>query len=92
MLKRILLVRRVISDGKEVAAVCKEELHRSKAWAYKWLTRFKREGLDGLKDRPRSGRPSEVTEATFTKIRRELSENPSGWRAIKKLWILFTRE
>ncbi|MBV9177364.1 MAG: hypothetical protein JO297_10020, partial [Nitrososphaeraceae archaeon] len=40
--ERILLVRRVMSDGKEVATVCKEELHRSKAWAYKWLTRFKK--------------------------------------------------
>lgn len=35
MKERILLVRRVMSDGKEIATVCKEELHRSKAWAYK---------------------------------------------------------
>jgi putative transposase len=86
--ERILLVRRVISDGKEVAAVCKEELHRSKAWAYKWLTRFKRQGLDGLKDRPRSGRPPDVSEEKLLEIRRELSENPSGWRAKEVMNII----
>jgi hypothetical protein len=40
MKERILLVRRVMSDGKELATVCKEELHRSKAWAYKWYKRY----------------------------------------------------
>jgi transposase len=47
----ILLVRRFNSDGKEVAMICKEELHRSKAWVYKWLSRFQREGLKGLRKR-----------------------------------------
>jgi transposase len=31
--------------------ICKEELHRSKAWAYKWLSRFQRQGLEGLRKR-----------------------------------------
>jgi transposase len=44
--ERIPLVRRVVYDGKEVACVSEEELHRSKAWAYKWLKRFDNEGLD----------------------------------------------
>jgi len=37
-----------MSDGnnKEVVTICEEELHRSKAWAYKWLARFRREGLN----------------------------------------------
>jgi transposase len=52
--------------------------HRSKAWAYKWLKRFDNEVLNGLKDRPRSGRLREVSEKKFSEIRRELSENPSG--------------
>ncbi|MGB7637257.1 MAG: helix-turn-helix domain-containing protein [Nitrososphaeraceae archaeon] len=43
--------------------------------------RFDKSGLDGLKDRPRSGsRPPEVSEETFAEIRSELSENPSGWK------------
>jgi transposase len=34
--------------------VSTEELHRSIAWAYKWLRRFDKEGLEGLKNKPRS--------------------------------------
>jgi len=52
-----------------------------RAWAYKWLKRFDNEGVEGLKDRPRSGRPPDVPEEKLSKIRRELSENPSGWKA-----------
>ncbi len=61
--------------------VSKEELHRSRAWAYKWLKRFDKEGLEVLKDKPRSGRPPDVPKDKLSKIRSELSENPSGWKA-----------
>jgi putative transposase len=81
MRERILLVRRIISDGEDIVLVSKEELHRSRAWAYKWLKRFDNEGLEGLKDRPRSGRPPDIPEEKLLKIRRELSENPLGWKA-----------
>jgi hypothetical protein len=33
--ERILLVRRIISDGQDIVLVSKEKLHRSRAWAYK---------------------------------------------------------
>ena len=61
--------------------VSKEELHRSRAWAYKWLKRFDKEGQEGLRDKPRSGRPPDVPKDKLSKIRSELSENPSGWKA-----------
>ena len=61
--------------------VSKEELHRSIAWAYKWLRRFDKDGLEGLKNKPRSGRPPDVPQEKLSKIRTELSENPSGWKA-----------
>ena len=67
--ERILLVRRIISDGQDMVLVSKEELHRSRAWAYKWLKRFDKEGVEGLKDRPRSGRPPDVPEEKLSKIR-----------------------
>ena len=47
--ERILLVRRIISDDQDIVLVSKE-LHRSRAWAYKWLKRFDKEGLEGLKE------------------------------------------
>jgi putative transposase len=79
--ERILLVRRTISDGQDIVLVSKEELHRSRAWAYKWVRRFDKEGLDGLKDRYRSGRPPDVPQENLSKIRSDLSENPSGWKS-----------
>ena len=78
--ERILLIRRIISDGQDIRMISKE-LHRSIAWAYKWLKRFDKEGLEGLKNEPRSGRPPDVPQEKLSKIRTELSENPSGWKA-----------
>jgi putative transposase len=79
--ERILLVRRIMSDGQDIRMVSKEELHRSIAWAYKWLRRFDKDGLEGLKNKPRRGRPPDVPQEKLSKIRTELSENPSGWKA-----------
>ena len=77
--ERILLIRRIMSDGQDIRIVSTEELHRSIAWAYKWLRRFDKEGLEGLKNKPRSGRPPDVPQEKLSKIRTELSENPSWW-------------
>jgi transposase len=52
--ERILLVRRVLSDKQHIESVA-QELHKSRAWAYKWYKRYTGEGLKGLKDKPRSG-------------------------------------
>ena len=51
--ERILLVKRVKIDKQEAASVAEHELNRSRWWAYKWLHRFDKDGLDGLKDQPR---------------------------------------
>ena len=48
------------ADGQDIRMVSKEELHRSIAWAYKWVRRFDKEGLEGLKNKPRSGRPPDI--------------------------------
>jgi putative transposase len=89
--ERILLVRRIISDGQDIVMVSKEELHRSRAWAYKWLKRFDKEGLEGLKDRPKSGRPAGVPKEMLSTIRRDLSESPSGWKAKEIMDIIYKR-
>jgi len=60
-------------------------------WAYKWLKRFDKSGLEGLKDLHRSGRPPEVSEEIFSEIRSELSENPSGWKAKEIMNIIYQR-
>lgn len=89
--ERILLVRRVREDKKEASNVAEKEFHRSRWWAYKWLKRFDNTGLDGLKNKHRSGRPPEVSEETSAMIRRELSENQSGWMAKEVMNLIYER-
>lgn len=61
------------------------------AWAYKWLERFDKDGLESLKNKPRSGRPPEVSQEKLLKIRTELSENPSGWK-VKEIMNIIHRK
>ena len=89
--ERLLLVRRVLVDNEQAARVAEEEFRRSRWWAYKWLKRFNKSGLDGLQDQPRTGRPPEVSEESFAKIKRELSENQSGWQAKEVMNIVYER-
>jgi putative transposase len=77
--ERILLVRRIKIDNQEAASVAENELNRSRWWAYKWLRRFDKEGLDGLKDKERSGRPPDVPKDVMIKIRQELTDSNTGW-------------
>ncbi len=75
----LLLVIRVREDGQIPFRVV-IEMHRSKAWASDWLKRYDKEGIEGLQDRPKSGRPSELSEETSYQIKKELKEsNNQGW-------------
>ncbi len=89
--ERILLIRRVKCDNEEAASVAEKEFNRSRWWAYKWLKRFQEEGLDGLRDKHRSGRPPDISEETSVKIRRELSANQSGWNAKEVMHLIYER-
>ena len=77
--ERLLLVLKVKNDGMVPARAAKE-LHRSRTWASDWLRRYHEEGMDGLKDRHKSGRPSELSNEVSLKIRRNLKEeSKQGW-------------
>jgi transposase len=76
--ERIFLIRRVLIDKQHIESVAKE-LHKSRAWAYKWYKRYIDKGLEGLKDKPRSGRPSLVNNGLMIKIRKELEDSNTGW-------------
>ena len=76
--ERILLIIRVSSDKQHIESVA-SELHRSRAWAYKWYKRYEDEGIKGLRDRPRGGKPSMVSSETTDKIIQELSNSNTGW-------------
>jgi putative transposase len=76
--ERILLVRRVLSDKQHIESVA-QELHKSRAWAYKWYKRYKDEEVDGLKDKPRGGKPPLVNNDLMIKMRKELEDSNTGW-------------
>ena len=80
MKERLLLTLRVEVDG-EVPAHVAQELHRSKPWASYWLERYnKEEGIEGLKDKPRCGRTSNLPSEIVHKIRKKLIiESKQGW-------------
>ena len=74
----MLLVLMVVYQGKISADVARD-LHRSKAWASDWLKRYDKEGMEGLKDRTKSGRPSKLSEETSYQIKQELKQSNHGW-------------
>lgn len=77
--ERLFLIIRVFCDKEEIESVAKQ-MHRSRAWAYKWYKRYNDyEGIDGLRDKPRIGRPSFVDEDMMAKIRKELADSNTGW-------------
>jgi putative transposase len=76
--ERMLLVLNVIYQGKISAQVARD-LHRSKAWACEWLKRYSKEGIEGLKDRTKSGRPPKLSKETSYQIKQELKQSNQGW-------------
>ena len=59
--ERMLLILNVVYQSKISAQVARD-LHRSKSWACEWLKRCDKEGINGLKTRQKSGRPTEISE------------------------------
>jgi putative transposase len=76
--ERLLLVIRVIVDG-ELPAHAVKEIHRSKPWGSYWLERYDKEGIEGLRDKPRSGRIPQISLSVSTRIRKTLRESRHGW-------------
>jgi putative transposase len=76
--ERMLLVLNVVYNGKLAAHVA-SEIHRSRSWACQWLKRYIQEGMDGLKDIPKSGRPTELSVDVEYKIKSILKESNQGW-------------
>ena len=77
--ERMLLVLNVVYQGKISAAQVARDLHRSKAWACEWLKRYNNEGIEGLKDRTKSGRPPKLSKETSYHIKQELKQSNQGW-------------
>jgi putative transposase len=77
--ERLLLIIKVRED-KQIPFHVVKEMHRSNPWASDWLKRYDKEGLEGLKDKTKSGRPPDLSEETSYQIKKELKEsNNQGW-------------
>ena len=76
--ERMLLVIKVEHDDV-IPAYAADELHRSRPWALYWLKRYREEGIDGLKDRTKSGRPPDIPREVVYEIKNELSSRKEGW-------------
>lgn len=87
---RILLALRVRFE-KVIPAEASRGLHRSRAWATKWLERFDELGLEGLRTRERSGRPPKMSHTMMAAVERMVTGNRSGW-TVKEVRELIRKE
>ena len=76
--ERLLLIIKVRED-KQIPFRVVKEMHRSNPWASDWLKRYDKEGIEGLRNRTKSGRPSEISEEISYQIKKELKESNKGW-------------
>jgi transposase len=88
--ERLLLVIKVENDDV-IPAYAADELHRSRPWALYWLKRYREEGIEGLKDRTKSGRPPDIPKETIYKIKNELASSKQGWTT-KQVEDLFVKK
>ena len=88
--ERMLLMLNVVYD-KHIPAQVARNLHRSRTWASDWLKRYRKEGIEGLKDRTKSGRPTEIPEEIAYKIKSQLSSSKQGWTT-KQVYDIIIRE
>ena len=76
--ERLLLVIKVRYYNL-IPAYASDELRRSRPWGLYWLDRFLQEGVEGLKNRPKSGRYPDISEEKVSEIKRELASCKQGW-------------
>jgi transposase len=69
---------------RQIAAIVRE----SEATVLRWLKRYLAEGLEGLHDAPRPGRPSELTEAYRAALLAAVRRRPRSLGLPFSLWTL----
>ena len=61
---------------RELNAKTKERLV---PWGSYWVERYNKEGIEGLRDKPRSGRIPQISLVVSTRISKTLRESRHGW-------------
>ena len=88
--ERMLLVLNVAYHGM-VAAHVARDLHRNRTWACVWLKRYGKEGIEGLQNKPKIGRPPGLSDETSYKIKTMPRESNSGWTTKKQVEELIVK-
>lgn len=78
---------RMLHQGQSPAEVA-EILSVSQPTPYQWFHRFRAEGLAGLSDRPKSGRPPIADDAFLRKLEETLEQEPSALGYEFALWTV----
>lgn len=54
-----------------------------------WKYRFEESGIEGLRTRPRPGKPKKLSVKTENQIKKKLGENPHGWKTRSVMELLY---
>ena len=79
VIKRLQLMIYVKVDGMTPSKAAKT-MHMARSWGGKWNRRYKEGGIDGLRDRPRSGRPPAVHRGVMKRVRK-MARKTRTWTA-----------
>lgn len=86
--QRARIIARMLEDPALSATEAGRRAGLSNAVGAKWVRRFNEEGLAGLEDRPRSGRPRTHSEAVRSKLVELALQKPSSLGYPFALWTL----
>jgi transposase len=79
--QRVLMIANMLEGLEHEAAARLAGLSRSSA--YQWHNRYEEDGIEGLRDRPRPGRPPRVDALTTVRLKERTSPAPNwsetGW-------------
>ena len=76
---------RELAAGQPVKAVS-ETFHFTNSALRKWVQRFAHEGTEGLRDRPRSGRPPKLTCELEAHLNRLVDQDPLKHGSVYSQW------
>jgi transposase len=84
---RAQLVLLAGEQGRTVPEIA-EIVRESENTIWRWLKRYQAEGIEGLKDAPRSGRPVQVTAGFQTQLVAAVRRRPRSLELPYSLWTL----
>lgn len=69
-------------EKKEIANI----IGLSRTNVFRWINRFKEEGIEGLKDKQRSGRPQKIKKEKKEKLKDDLKSSPKNFGYKEDTW------